>query len=134
MNIAYTVVRQSAFDQWDYNATDTDLCGVLEFLREAAENTFIEVETEIRTAYNESGEKFVDAIRIRFSENHFQTKEAQKLWWAGLRVPMKNMESLGYATNIIAADAYNEWKHGEGNFHTNRVYYFIKKKSISFFL
>ena len=134
MNIIYTIVRQSTFDQWDYNTTDTDLCGVLEFLREAAENTFIEVETEIRTAYNESGEKFVDALRIRFSENHFQTKEAQKLWWAGLRVPMKNMERLGYATNIIAADAYNEWKHGEDNFHTNRVYYFIKKKSISFFL
>lgn len=134
MSIVYTVVRQSTFDQRDYNTTDTDLCGVLEFLREAAENTFIKVETEIITAYNENGEKFVDALRIRFSENHFQTKEAQKLWWAGLRVPMKNMESLGYATNIIAADAYNEWKHGEGNFHTNRVYYFIKKKSISFFL
>lgn len=134
MNIVYTIVRQSTFDQWDYSTTDTDLCGVLEFLREAAENTFIEVETEIRTAYNENGEKFVDALRIRFSENHFQSKEVQRIWWAGLRIPMKNMECLGYATNIIAADAYNEWKHGEGNFHTNRVYYFIKKKSISFFL
>ena len=134
MNIVYTIVRQSTFDQWDSNTTDTDLCGVLEFLRGAAENTFIEVETEIRTAYNESGEKFVDALRIRFSENHFQTKEAQKLWWAGLRVPMKNMESLDYATNVIVEDAYNEWKHGEGNFYNNRVYYFIKKKSIIFFL
>ena len=134
MNIVYNAVRQSTYDQWDYTNTDTDLCGVMEFLREAAEDTFIEVETEIRTAYNESGEKYVDALRIRFSENHFLTKEALKLWWAGLRVPMKNLVDLGYATNIIAADAYNEWKHGEGNFHTSRVYYFVKKKSINFFL
>lgn len=135
MRIIFNTVRQSTYDQCDYTNTDTDLRGVMKFLREAAEGTTIEVDTKIRTIFcAESGKELADTIRIRLVENHFQPKEIQKAWWAGLRVPMKNEADLGYAFNVIVQDAYNEWKYGAGCYHTNRVYYFMKKKSINFFV
>lgn len=124
MRIIFNVVRQSV-------NTDTNLRGVMKFLREAAEGTTIKVDTEIRTIYVESEKELVNTIRIRLVENHPQPEEIQKAWWAGLRVPMKNEVDLGYAFNVISTSAYNEWKYGES---ASRVYYFVKKKSIAFFV
>lgn len=124
MRIIFNVVRQSV-------NTDTNLRGVMKFLREAAEGTTIKVDTEIRTIYVESEKELVNTIRIRLVENHLQPEEIQKAWWAGLRVPMKNEVNLGYAFNVISTSAYNEWKYGES---ASRVYYFVKKNSIAFFV